>query len=84
MSSANEPVNPGGFLPEVHVPIQPVADNVGAGTSGAAAHYDDDDSLHGQHVEGQGQGEGRERHDAELAEEADHDAPGPLDVAPQF
>lgn len=70
--------------PEVHVPIQPVANDVGAGPSGAAAHDDDDDGLHGLHLEGQRQGEGGEGHDAELAEEADGDAPGLFDVSPQL
>lgn len=70
--------------PQIHVSIQPVADDVGAGASRAAAHDDDDDGLHGHDVEGQGQGEGGEGHDAELAEEADEDAPGPLDVAQQL
>lgn len=72
------------ILPKVHVSIQPVANDVGAGSSGTAAHDDDDDGLHRLHLEGQCQGEGYEGHDAELAEEADGDAPGPLDVAPQL
>ncbi len=50
---ANLPANAAGFLPEVHVSIQPVADNIGASTSGTAAHNDDDDSLHRKHIEGQ-------------------------------
>ena len=44
--AANEPLSPAGSLPEVHVSIQPVADDVGACASGTAAHNDDDDSLH--------------------------------------
>ena len=70
--------------PEVHVSIQPVADDVGVGPPGAAAHDDDGYGLHRQNVEGKGEGEGREGHDAKLAQEADEDAPGPPDVTPQL
>lgn len=70
--------------PEVHVSVQPVGDDIGAGASGAAAHYQDDHGLDGQHLEGQREGEGCEGHDAELAQEADEDAPGPADVCPKL
>lgn len=72
------------ILPQVHVAIQPVADDVGARASRTAAHNDDDHRLHRYDLEGQRQGERRERHDAELAEKADEDAPGPPDVTPQL
>lgn len=72
------------LLPQVHVSIQPVAYNVWARSSGTAAHDDDDHRLHGLHLEGQCQGKGWERHDAELAQEADDDAPGSPEVAQQF
>lgn len=77
-------MDPAGFLPQIHVSIQPVADNIRAGSSWTAAHNDDDNSLHRKHIEDQRQDEGCERHDAKLAEEANEDAPGSLDVAPQL
>lgn len=72
------------YLPQIHVSIQPVADDVGTGASGTAAHNNDDYCLHGDDLEGQGQGERRERHDAKLAEESNQDAPGLFDVTPQL
>lgn len=71
-------------LPQIHVSIQPVADDVGTSASGTAAHNNDDHCLHRDDLEGQRQGERRERHDAKLAEKSNEDAPGPSDVAPQL
>lgn len=72
------------YLPQIHVSIQPVADDVGTGASRTAAHNNDDYRLHRDDLEGQRQGERCERHDAKLAEKANEDAPGPSDVTPQL
>lgn len=71
-------------LPQIHVSIQPVADDVGTSASRTAAHNNDDYCLHRDDLEGQCQGERRERHDAKLAEKSNDDAPGPFDVTPQL
>lgn len=72
------------YLPQIHVSIQPVADDVGASASGTAAHNNDDYCLDRDDLEGQGQGKRRERHDAKLAEKSNQDAPGLFDVTPQL
>lgn len=72
------------YLPQIHVSIQPVADDVGTIASRTAAHNNDDYGLHRDDLEGQGQGKACERHDAKLAEKSNEDAPGPSDVAPQL
>lgn len=71
-------------LPQIHVSIQPVADDVGTSASRTAAHNNDDYCLHRDDLEGQRQGKRCERHDAKLAEKSNEDAPGPFDVAPQL
>ena len=70
-------------VPEVHVSIQPVGDDVRDDAPGAAAHHQDGHRLQGLHAQARGQQERREGHQTKLAAQPHQHAPGPAQVSPQ-
>lgn len=72
------------ILPQVHVAIHPIGQNVGGRSSRTAPHDEHHHSLDWEDVKSHGQDEPHERHDSKLTEEAHKDTPGPLDMPEEF
>ena len=63
------------ILPQVHVAISPIGQDVGGGSSRTAAHDEHHHGLDGEDVKSHGEDESCEGHDSKLTEEANTYAP---------
>uniref|UniRef100_A0A147BF70 Putative secreted protein n=1 Tax=Ixodes ricinus TaxID=34613 RepID=A0A147BF70_IXORI len=69
---------------EGHVPVAEVGEDVGHGTSGAAANDEHADGVQAVEPHGRDEAEGDQRHHHELAQHAHHDAERTSEVGPEL